>query len=161
MDFMDVVRSRRSIRRYKPDPVPDDLLEEVLEAGRLAPSGSNRQPWHFIVVKERQIRADMGIPEWAAEAPVVLVVCGDPEASATWNVVDPTIAMEHMILAATNLGLGTCWIGRLGRDEEVKRVLGIPGHLKVIAVTPMGYPNESPPPKGRKPLGEIVHSEKF
>jgi nitroreductase len=161
MDFMDVVRSRRSIRRYRPDPIPEDALMEVLEAGRLAPSGSNRQPWHFVIVKTKETKKAMSVPDWAADAPVVLVVCGDPEISATWNVVDPTIAMEHMILAATNLGLGTCWIGRLGRDEQVKEVLDIPGHLKVIAVTPIGYPDESPPSKDRKPLDQIVHNEKF
>ena len=161
MDFMDVVRNRRSIRRYKPDPIPEDALMEVLEAGRLAPSGSNRQPWHFVIVKTKETKDAMGFPDWVAGAPVVLVVCGDPEISATWNVVDPTIAMEHMILAATNLGLGTCWIGRLGRDEQVKNVLGIPEHLKVIAVTPIGYPDESPPPKDRKSLDQIVHYEKF
>jgi nitroreductase len=161
MDFMDVVRNRRSIRRYRPDPIPEDALMEVLEAGRLAPSGSNKQPWHFVIVKTKEVKEAMGIPDWAADAPVVLVVCGDPEVSETWNVVDPTIAMEHMILAATSLGLGTCWIGRLGRDEQVKDVLGIPGHLKVIAVTPMGYPDESPPPKDRKNLEQIVHNDKF
>ncbi|MBU7004151.1 MAG: nitroreductase family protein [Theionarchaea archaeon] len=161
MDFMEVVRNRRSIRRYKPDPVPEDALMEILEAGRLAPSGSNRQPWHFVVVKSKETRDAMGAPDWVADAPVVLVVCGDPEVSATWNVVDPTIAMEHMILAATNLGLGTCWIGRLGRDEQVKKVLDIPGHLKVIAITPIGYPDESPPPRDRKSLDQIVHNEKF
>lgn len=160
MDYMEVVRNRRSIRKYKQDPVPDEILAEILEAGRLAPSGANRQPWHFLVVKGEN-RGAMGLPDWAAEAPVILGVCGDPEVSATWNVVDPTIAMEHMVLAAANRGLGTCWLGKLGRDEEVKRVMGIPEHLKVIAVTPVGYPDESPPAKGRKPLDEIVHHEMF
>lgn len=161
MDFIKVVRDRRSIRDYKADGVPEDFLKEILEAGRLAPSGANRQPWHFIVVRDAAKKEDMGIPEWAARAPVVLAVCGDPEVSQSWCVVDPSIAMEHMVLAAANRGLGTCWLGRLGRDEQVKAVLEIPEHMHVVAVTPLGYPNESPKPKERKSLEEIVHYDKF
>jgi nitroreductase len=103
----------------------------------------------------------MKVAEWAAQAPVILVVCGDPEISPNWSVVDPTIAFEHMVLAATNRGLGTCWMGRLGRDEAVKSALGIPGHMQVIAITPIGYPDEVPGPKERKSLAEIVHREEF
>ncbi len=161
MEFTEVIRKRRSIRRYRRDPVPKEVLEEILECGRLAPSGSNRQPWHFVVVSDSGMKREMGIPDWAAQAPVVLAVCGDPRISEAWNVVDPTIAMEHMILAATNRGLGTCWIGRLGRDERAKAALGIPEHMHVIAVTPIGYPGESPGPKERKSLDEIVHHNMF
>ncbi len=161
MEFGEVIRRRRSIRKYKSDPVPDDVLQEILEAGRLAPSGGNRQPWHFIVVKDPALKREMGIPDWASEAPIVLAVCGDPQESPTWQVVDPTIAMEHMILAATDKGLGTCWIGTLGNDERIKKVLGIPQRMKVIAVTPIGYPAESPPPKPRKSMDQIVHYDRF
>ncbi len=161
MEFAEVVRRRRSIRRYKTDSVPQAVIEDIVEAGRLAPSGGNRQPWHFVVVTDHQRKKELQIPDWAARAPVVLVVCGDPQVSDTWYVVDPTIAMEHMVLAATDHGLGTCWIGRLGRDARVKEVLGIPRHMHVVALTPLGYPDEFPPPKPRKSLEEIVHCEHF
>ncbi len=158
---MDVIRKRRSIRKYKDRPVEDEVLKEVLDAGRWAPSGANRQPWHFIVVSERDKKEAMGIPEWAVQAPLVLAVCGDPEVSPRWCVVDPTIAMEHIVLAATNRGLGTCWIGELNQDEQAKKALGIPQRMKVVAVTPLGYPDEAPKTKERKDLQEIVHFEDF
>ncbi len=162
MEFMDVVRRRRSIRRYKADPVPDQVLEQVLEAGRLAPSAGNRQPWYFIVVKDSETRQRLGIASWAAEAPVVIVGCTDPKVSPRWHIVDLTIAFEHLVLAAANFGLGTCWWPpRPGFDEQIKDVLGIPEHMKVVAVTPLGYPAETPGPKARKSLSEIVHYNKF
>jgi nitroreductase len=156
MDFMEVVRQRRSIRRYKPDPVPDEILNQILEAARLAPSGGNRQPWHFIVVKDPEKKRRLGIPGWAQEAPVVIVGC--TEASSQTDI---AIAFEHIILAAANFGLGTCWIGRWGMDDTIREALGIPEGLRVLAVTPLGYPAESPPPRPRKPLSQIVHYEKF
>jgi len=161
MEFLDVVRKRRSIRRYKPDPVPDQVLEQVLEAARLAPSAGHRQPWHFIVVKDPKTRQRLGIASWAAEAPVVIVGCTDPETSSMWHIVDLTIAFEHLVLAAANFELGTCWLGQMDFDEHIKEVLGIPEHMKVVAVTPLGYPAETPGPKARKSLSEIVHYDKF
>jgi nitroreductase len=160
MDFTKVVEKRRSIRRYRPDPVPGDLIEEILESARVAPSAGNRQPCHFIIVKDAEKKKALGLREWAAEAPVVIVGCVDSSLSPTWHLVDFAIAFEHVILAATNLGLGTCWQGRLG-DETIKKVLNIPDPVKVVAVTALGYPAESPEPKTRKALSEIVHHEKF
>ena len=156
MEFMEVIIKRFSIRKYKTDPVPDELLNKVLEAARLAPSAGNSQPWHFIVVKDPQTKKMLDISEWAQQAPVVIVGC--TEAS------DPTdiaIAFEHLVLAATNFGLATCWIGRWGADEEIKKALGIPRNIRVLAVTPLGYGAESRAPKPRKPLSEIVHRERF
>lgn len=161
MEFMDVIRKRRSIRRYKPNPVPDDVLNQILEAARLAPSGGHRQPWHFIVVRNPETKAKLDIPGWASSAPIVIVSCTDPTVSSRWYAVDLAIAFEHIVLAAANFGLGTCWIGKMGFDETVKKALGIPEHMKVIAVTPLGYPDETPGPKERKSLSEIVHYERF
>jgi len=159
---MEVIKKRRSIRRYKSKPVAEDILTNILEAARLAPSAGNRQPWHFIVVKDNERKQQLGIPQWAAEAPIVIVGCADtktrPEPTC---LVDLSIAFEHIVLAATNFGLGTCWIGRLNRDDTIKKTLGIPEHVKVVAVTPLGYPDETPGPKDRKSLSEIVHYEKF
>jgi len=159
---MDVIRKRRSIRRYKPTPVPEDVLTNILEAARLAPSAGNRQPWHFIVVRDDERKRQLGISEWAAEAPIVIVGCADtkirPEPTC---IIDVSIAFEHIVLAAANFGLGTCWIGRLNADDAIKKALDIPEHVKVIAVTPLGYPDETPGPKERRSLNEIVHYEKF
>ncbi|TET19257.1 nitroreductase [Candidatus Bathyarchaeota archaeon] len=161
MEFMDVVKKRRSIRKYKPGPILEKVVHQILEAARLAPSGSHLQPWHFIVVKDPETKNKLGIYPWAAEAPIVIVGCTDPEASPRWHIVDLTIAFEHLVLAAASFGLGTCWIGRLYSDETTKKVLGIPARMKVLAVTPLGYPDQIPEPKTRKSLSEIVHYEKF
>lgn len=160
MDFTKVVEKRRSIRRYKPDPVPDDLIEKILESARIAPSAGNRQPCHFIVVKDAERKKALGLREWAAEAPVIIVGCADSSLSPVWHLVDFGIAFEHIILAATNLGLATCWQGRL-EHETIKKILGIPDTIKVVAVTSLGYSAESPEPKARKALSEMVHHEKF
>jgi nitroreductase len=156
LEFTDVVKLRRSIRRYKQDPVPDTALEKVFEAARLAPSGGNRQPCHLIVVKDSEQKKRLGIANWAEEAPVIIVGCTESTGQT-----DIAIAFEHLILAATDLGLGTCWIGRWGADAEIKKTLNIPDNIRVLAVTPIGYPAESPPSKPRKPMSQLVHREKF
>ncbi len=152
---MEVIKRRRSIRGYRPDPVPEDILNQILKAARLAPSGGNRQPWHFIIVKDPETKRRLGISSWAVEAPIVLIGCTEGSA------IDISIAFEHIVLAATNFGLGTCWMGRWGYDAEIKKALRIPEHIRVLAVTPVGYPAEEPEPKPRKSLSEITHYEKF
>ena len=162
MEFMEVIKKRRSIRRYKPDQVPEEVLNQVLEAAKIAPSAGHRQPWHFIIVKNKDAKKRLRISSWATEAPIVVVGCADTqERSEPKCFVDVAIAFEHIVLAAANFGLGTCWIGLLGADETIKKVLGIPEHIKVIAVTPLGYQDEKPDKKLRKSLSEIVHYEKF
>ena len=138
------------------DPVPDESLDQVLDAARLAPSAGNSQPWHFIVVKDPQTKKMLDISEWAQQAPVVVVGCTEAP-----NPTDIAIAFEHLVLAATSFGLATCWIGRWGADEKIKKTLGIPPNVRVLAVTPLGYPAESHAPRPRKPLAQIVHHEKF
>ncbi len=165
MEVMEAIRARRSIRKFKPEPVPDELITQVIEAARLAPSGSNRQPWHFVVVRDPQTKSRMGLHKWAEEAPVVIVCCIDPE-EGRWHIIDGSIAFEHLVLTATSLDLGTCWMGRfyenLGEtDERIKNVLGIPEHIRVLAVTPLGYPDEDLGLTERKSFDEIVHYERF
>lgn len=160
MDFTKVIETRRNIRRYKPDPVPTDLIETVLASARVAPSAGNRQPYHFIVITDTETKKALGLREWAAEAPVIIVGYTDPAASPSWHLVDFAIAFEHVILAATNLRLGTCWLGRLER-ETIKQVLSIPETVKIVAVTPLSYPDETPEPKTRKPLSEMVHYQRY
>ena len=162
MEFDEVLKSRRSIRRYKGTPVPRESIVKVLEAARIAPSAGHRQPWHFVVVEDEGARERLaGRSSWAAEAPVIIVAVADPVASPRWYMNDMGIAFEHIVLAATNLGLGTCWMGQTRRDAEVKEILGIPDELKVIALTPLGEPDETRGPKDRKSLEEIVSWEKF
>lgn len=155
MDFFDVVRSRRSVRSYASKPIPNEDLIRVLEAGRLAPSAGNRQPWHFIVVadRERRVRIAKGCRygRFITESPVVIVGCGDREASPKWYAIDTAIAMEHMVLAATALGLGTCWVGSFD-GEDIRRLLEIPNRFEVVALLAVGYPREK-----LDVLGSLLH----
>jgi nitroreductase len=166
MDFYDAVRKRLSVRSYKPDPVPEDVLNRILEAGRLAPSAKNYQPWKFIVVKDAAIRQAL-VPACrgqgsVGQAPVVICGCAIEEQvwkgmGGYWSAeaVDITIALEHMILAAAAEGLGTCWIGAF-LEAEVRKVLAIPDGVKPIALTPLGYAARDHRPQPRKPLSEVT-----
>ena len=162
MQFSDVVIKRRSIRRYKATPVPLENVLKILEVARTAPSASNRQPWHYVVVRDEATRKKVtGTQTWAAGAPVVIVAMGDKEFSSKWWRNDVGISFEHVMLAATDLGLGTCWMGSYARDEEIRGILGVPDKWNVAAITPLGYPDEDPPTKPRKPLDEMVSWDKF
>jgi nitroreductase len=162
LEFDDVIKTRRSIRKYKGTPVPRESLMKILEAARIAPSAGHRQPWHFVVVEDKEtIEKLAGRSKWAAEAPVMIVGFADPVTSPSWSLNDMGIAFEHIVLTATSLGLGTCWMGQTKRDSEVKELLGIPDELKVIALTPLGEPDEVKEPKARKSLEEIVSWGKY
>jgi len=164
MDVFEAIRTRRSIRKFRPKPIPDEKLEIIREAGRLAPSAGNRQPWRFVVVKDPERKKNLAKAAdnqmFIANAGVIIVALGDPEASPRWFKQDPMIAVEHMILAATALGYGSCWIGAFNEDR-VKRILKIPEELAVIALLPIGFSDESPPPRARKPLEEIFFLEEY
>jgi len=137
-------------------------LAKVLEAGRQAPSASNIQPWHFIVVSdpETKRRLAMESETFIEESAVTIVGCGDPSASPKWYVADVTIALQNMVITAWVQGVGSCWIGAFN-EEAVKRILGIPAELKIVALISFGYPATSPGPKWKKPLNQIVHHNKF
>lgn len=173
MELMEVIRERRSIRRFRADPVEEEKLLTVLEAARLAPSWKNGQCWRFILVTSEEGRravADCLPPtnpgrQALLQAPVNVVLCADPTASEEWEgrayyLVDAAIAMEHLVLAATSLGLGTCWQGLI-YEEKLRQALGIPHSVRVVAVTPLGYPDEAPKPRRRKALAEIVYRERW
>lgn len=164
MEFYEVVRRRRSVRAYRPDPVEEEKLERVLEAARLAPSAANRQPWHFLVVRDAALRArllEAYSQEWFAAAPAIICACARP--SEAWRRgddksyadVDVAIAMEHLVLAAAAEGLGTCWIGAF-KPDVLREVLALPAELEPVALTPLGYPDQEPHATPRKPLDEIV-----
>lgn len=166
MEFMDLVQKRRSIRKYKGDLIPEEKLKNILEAARLAPSGANRQPWRFIVVKDETLRRRIAEASdnqvWIADAPVIIVGCwvqifGVP---AIKCIRDIAISFEHVILAATNEGLGTCWIGGFN-EEKIKEILKVPNEVGVIALAPIGYPAEEPASRPRKGIEEIVSYEEY
>ncbi len=154
----DVIVNRRSIRSYLDKPLTDDQIKKLLEAARWAPSARNLQPWHFVVVVDREIKrkmvdACMG-QKFVGEASCLIVGLADIEKSPKWAMVDTTIALEHIVLTAHEMGLGTCWIGAFN-ENEVKKLLKIPDKFKVLAVITVGYPAEQPKPKSRKPLTDI------
>jgi nitroreductase len=171
MSVLEIIKRRRSTRRYKEDPIPEETFFRVLEAARLAPSGKNLQPWKFIIVKEQALKdklAEASIGQFfIARAPLIIVACGFPDNCyskmgrymKSWPV-DVAIAVEHLMLQAEEEGLGTCWIGAF-EEKDVKAILNIPEDVKVLALTPLGYPNEEPRYRGRKELKEILSYEKY
>lgn len=165
MSLVDVVLSRRSIRRYEEKKVPRDVLEKILEAGRLAPSAGNRQPWHFIVVTDDEIKQKLSHRKWTwfvKDSAFTVVGCGytGDAYSRRKSTIDTAIALQNMVIAALALGVGSCWIGDF-EQKEVKKLFNIPQDWKVIALVSFGYPTEQPESKRRKPLEEIVSYDKF
>jgi nitroreductase len=161
LNFTDVIKKRRSVRKYKDTPVSKDKILKILEAARIAPSAGHRQPWHFIVVEEKETIKKLAKQAWAATAPVMIVGLADLVASPNWCINDLGIAFEHIVLAATDLGLGTCWMGQSNREELVRNLLDIPDNYKVVALITLGEPDETPGPKERKTLESIVSWEKY
>ena len=164
MDFYEVIKKRRSIREYQDKSIEEEKLLRVLEAVRLAPSAANCQPWQFVVVKKEEIKKKFHkvySRSWFWQAPLIICACGVKKEAwrrtdgKSYLDVDIAIAMDHLILAATAEGLGTCWIGAFN-PSEVKKILGLSDDLEPIVLTPLGYPVSSPQPTHRKPLEEIV-----
>jgi len=157
MEWNELVLKRRSVRKYKSTPVTDDQILRVLETARIAPSAMHKQPWHFIVIKDEKTKKELaGRQGFAAQAPVIIVAVGNAEESPNWWQNDVGIAFEHIILAAADQGLGTCWMGSMARDAEIKSILGIPDKMRVVAITPIGVPDEVSAPKQRKSIDEII-----
>ena len=163
MTVFDAIKNRRSVRKYKDVPVPDEKLARVLEAARIAPSAGNRQEWKFIVVRdkatrERLVDACRG-QAFVGQAGSVIVACAtDP--SRKWHMVDVAIAVDHMTLAAHEAGLATCWIGAY-EEDKVKEILGIPSGIKVVVLLPVGVPDTDGVARPRKALEEIIAWERW
>lgn len=169
MSVYDVIKSRGSIRKFKPDPIPQKDLETILDSARLAQSAANRQPWEFIVISDASRKSALvsvaGHQEFVSGAATVVVCLGDPTRSAavgSYNglLIDLGIAIENMALTAWDMGIGSCWIGAYN-ESGVKQLLGIPDRLRVVSMLVLGYPAQEPAPKRRKSLSEIVHYEKY
>lgn len=169
MRFSELIRQRYSVRAYQSRPVEDDVLQQVLEAARLAPTAANRQPFRVVVMhttgRETELQHIYG-SKWFTQAPVVLCVCALPDEGwvrrdgQNYCMVDAAIVMDHLILAATELGLGTCWIAAFDPDAA-REALGLPEGVEPVAFTPLGYPADQLRPKTRKPLSELVRSERW
>jgi len=182
MELSEVIKLRKSVRKFADRGVEREELDQILEAARLAPSWKNWQCWSYIVIDDRKLIRDLASSGgfvrnlWLRDAPVVIVSCGDPKASGDrfdipYYAVDVAISMEHLILAATDLGLGTCWVGIF--DEPIlKAALEIPDTLKIVALTPLGYPADKAGfyersvktmlgSQKRRQLAEITHFNKW
>lgn len=201
MSVFDAISKRRSVRSYKSDSIPEEVLDKLLNAMRLAPSGGNQQPYKFIVVQDKEVKEQLaaacrwtpGAPKghaFIAEAPLAIVACGSEKGAISryyfkegevtlapgqavpaeivrspgkhqnlWDV-DVAIAVDHLILAATEEGLGTCWVAALN-EQEVKKVLSVPEDMRVLSVIPIGYTDSWPEPRPRKSLEELISYDKY
>jgi nitroreductase len=170
VEFDDLIRARYSCRSYKPDAIDQTTLDRLLAAAVLAPTAANRQPFRLIVVhtagRQDELRKVYG-RDWFVQAPLVICACGLKQQGwvrrvddRSYTDVDVTIAMDHLILAAANLGLGTCWIAAFD-PTAVRRMLALPADVEPIVLTPLGYPADRPGPKERKPASELVRYERW
>ena len=171
MDVFEAVQQRRSIRAYQDKPVPRETIEKILEAGRLAPSARNSEPWHFIVVTDAEKRKALSkgmFAKFLTQVPAVIVACGDHKASPDWYAVDVGLAVENMVLTATGEGLGTCCVGSFN-EKDVKAVLKIPENFEVIVMIAVGYSAQKVDlsskllnlVRTRKTLSEVASEEEF
>jgi len=167
--FADLVQKRYSVRSYRPDPVEDEKLQCVLDAARLAPTAAGRQPFVLIVIhvrgREDELR-QIYSRDWFVQPPLLIAVCSIPSNAWTrqdgknYADVDVAIAMDHLVLAATDRGLGTCWVAAFD-PSAARRVLQLPEGVEPVAFTPLGYANDAPKPKKRKPLADMVRYEHY
>jgi len=168
MDIFEAIKKRRSVRSYLDKPIEEEKLNAILEAGRLAPSASNRQEWRFVIVKNREVRKKLGEAaneqSFVGEAPIVIVACAvtDGHVMSCGQLcypIDVAIALDHISLAAVEQGLGTCWIGAFN-ESKVKEILGIPKKVRVVELMPLGYPAaRMEREKNRLPFKKIVKYE--
>jgi len=167
MEFLELAKKRYSCRAYRSDPIEDEKLQQVLEAAQLAPTACNLQPFQLIVIHTKGREAELRRiynSSWFTQAPIVICACAIP--SESWKrrdgknycEVDVTIAMDHLIMAATDLDLGTCWVGAFNPDEA-KRILKLPEGVEPVAFTPLGYPDDQTGIKDRKSIKELIRYE--
>ena len=161
MDALEAIRTRRSVRKYTGDPIPREDLEKIIDAGRLAASGNNRQPWDFIVVTEREMIDQLKVASaWMEEAGAIVAVVMDPD--SRWWLEDGAAAVENMLIASTALGYGSCWCeGRtLPHEKEFKQLLGVPEEKRLLTLVTIGVPAEWPT-REKKSLEEVIHWERY
>jgi nitroreductase len=169
MEFTELIQKRYSVREYKSDPVEKDKLDQILEAARMAPTAANRQPFRLIVTRVGGRLSEFRRVydrDWFVQAPLIICACAYPDKGwkrydgKSYVDVDVAIAMDHLILAAADFGLGTCWIASFN-VEAAREVFGLPEELDPVIVTPIGYPNDQPVPKERMAITDLVHFERW
>lgn len=165
MSVLDLILNRRSIRRYEAKDIPEDVMKQILEAGRQSPYAVNKQPIHFMIVKDHELAkkfSNLPFNSFIKDAPAVVVGCADIKSLLTgkWAVVDATIAIQNMVIAAWALGVGSCWIGAFD-EKKVKESLKVPDKWKVVALLTLGYPAEQPTPRKKKPIEELYSFNTF
>ena len=173
MDAFECMKSRTEIRKYKKDPVPDDLIDKILQAATQAPSAGNMQDWEFIVVESIETKRELVIASFnqtfIADAPVVIVVCSDMDrvaskygvrGSSLYSIQDAAAATENLLLAAHALGLGSCWVGAFN-EGRIKEILVLPTNVRPLAIIPIGYPAEKPGKPERLDMKKVVHRERY
>jgi nitroreductase len=167
MGFTELIRERHSVRGYKPDPVDEGMLQQVLEAARMAPTAANRQRFQLIVIhtagREEELRRIYD-RDWFVQPPLVICACrypsDPPPGRKDYTDVDIGIVIDHLILAAAELGLGTCWIGAFD-PVATREILGLPDEVEPVVFTPLGHPDDAGRPKRRKELSELVRYERW
>jgi nitroreductase len=173
MDLLEIIKNRRSIRVFKKQDVPQDIIEKLLEAARWAPSAGNVQPWAFVVAISQKMKQNLSMAAFGQkdleEASVVFVVCADEKIAeqsygvrgkSLYCLQDTAAAIQNILLTAHSLGLGSCWIGAF-KEDEIRQVIKAPKEMRPVALIPVGYPNEAPAARSRRPVGEIMHKETF
>ncbi len=161
MDALEAICKRRSVRKYTGDPIPREDLEKIVDAGRLAASGMNTQPWDFIVVTEREMIDKLKVAaKWMDKAGAIIAVALDP--SSRWWLEDGSAAVENMLIARTALGYGSCWLegNTLAHEEEFKTLLGVPEEKRLLTLVPIGVPVKWPTCK-KKTLEQVIHWERY
>jgi nitroreductase len=166
MEALDAIRLRRSVRKYTGEPIPRTDIEMIIEAGRLAATGGNRQPWDFVVVTEKGMIDQLKVAaEWMDKAAFIIAVVMDPESS--WWLEDGSAAVENMLIAATALGYGSCWLEgwTKPREEEFKKLLGIPFEKRLLTLIPIGVPAQGPPEQWptveKRSLQDVLRWERY
>ena len=161
MDAFEAIKKRRSVRDFTGDMISREDLKKIVDAGRLAATGSNKQPWDFIVITERNMIENLKVAsQWMEKAGAIIAVVMDP--SSRWWVEDGAAAVENMLIASTALGYGSCWLEgyTLPREEEFKKLLGVPDDKRLLTLVPIGVPTEWPTIE-KKPLEEVTHWERY
>lgn len=173
MEFFEVIKNRRSIRSFKNQALPQEAINQLIDAARLAPSAGNAQSWAFVLVTKHETKQALASAafnqRWLEGAAAVFVVCADLKRAedsydergrTLYSIQDTSAAVENILLAATALGLGACWMGAF-HEEEIAKVVNAPEGMRPVALIPVGYPNESPRARSRRPADEVVHLETF
>jgi nitroreductase len=173
MDVFEAIKTRRSVRAFTNQEVSEEEVEKIIDAARWAPSAGNIQPWEFIIVRKSEIKRELAVAAlnqtFIEEAPIVIVVCANESRSAQgygnrgatlYCIQDTAAAIQNIHLAAKALGLATCWVGAF-REEEARKVLGIPRGVRPVAIIPVGHAAEKPRTPSRRPIQDIVHYETF